>query len=185
MITFDYAAVMGIIKLTNMTKFKSGSGLFFRSSIIELSIAETSQDLTYVGLKDFLGHDFVDKNNVRFECKGMNGLFQKNTSKKTKSIILKNHRGNVNESFPEKKFDYMILIDQTLGSFGIVTFENALKNYDPEKNKNKGNLKIQIDKNDVTYLAQNVLPIDKLSSIELYNIIMKKHFMIEYDGINW
>jgi hypothetical protein len=182
MIQFDFSMVMGVIKYTRRLRF--GGQKFTRTVFIEKAIEKTS-NLTYVGLNDTLGHDFVTNDNLRLEAKGVDRLFQTDKTFNTKSIILKNFQGNVNNSFPEKKFDQMLLIDQTQGHFGLVSFENALKNFDPIKNTSKSGLKIIVDKRDVEYIANNVSLAPKKQVKELYYEIVDELYKWEDESDEW
>ena len=108
-IEFDFEMVMGVIEYTRRLRF--GGQKFSRAVFIEKAIEKTS-NLNYVGLDDTLGHDFVTKELWRLEAKGVDNLFQTDITNNTKAIILKNFQGTVNNNFPEKKFDEMILLDQ-------------------------------------------------------------------------
>jgi hypothetical protein len=181
MIDFDFSMVIGVIKYTRCLRF--GGQKFTRTVFVEKAIEKTST-LTYVGLDDTLGHDFIH-NNVRWEAKGKDKLFQTDATFNTKPITLKNFQGNVNNAFPEKKFDQMLLIDQMQGHFGVVSFENALKNFDPLKNVSKSGLNIVIDKRDVQYIAKGVLPAPKNQVRELYHEIVDELYKWEDESNEW
>lgn len=185
-IEFDFEMVMGVVEYTRRLRF--GGQKFSRALFIEKAIEKTSKNLVYVGLNDSLGHDFITKVTEevwRLEAKGLDGLFQTDRTFNTKEITLKNFQGNVNNYFPEQKFDEMILIDQTQRHFGIVSFENALKNFDPKKNLKKSGLKIVVDKRDVEYIAKNVSLAPKKQVRELYREIVDELYKWEDESDEW
>jgi hypothetical protein len=185
-IEFDFEMVMGVVEYTRPLRF--GGQKFSRTLFIEKAIEKTSTNLVYVGLKDTLGHDFTTKVNEevwRLEAKGLDHLFQTDRTFNTKEITLKNFQGNVNNNFPEKKFDEMILIDQTQRHFGIISFENALKRFDPKKNTSKSGLTIVIDKRDVEYLAKNVSLAPKQQVKKLYYEIVDELYKWEDESDEW
>jgi len=185
-IKFDFEMVMGVVEYTRCLRF--GGQKFSRAIMIEKAIEKTSKNLTYVGLNDTLGHDFTTKVNGkiwRLEAKGVDRLFQTDITFNTRPITLKNFQGSVNNAFPERKFDEMILIDQTQRHFGIVSFENALKNFDPEKNLKKSGLKIVVDKRDVEYIAKNVSLAPKKQVRELYYEIVDELYKWKDESDEW
>jgi hypothetical protein len=185
-IEFDFEMVMGVVEYTRRLRF--GGQKFSRALFIEKAIEKTGKNLIYVGLNDTLGHDFttrVDEELLRLEAKCLDHLFQTDRTLNTKEITLKNFQGKVNNDFPEKKFDEMILIDQTQRHFGIVSFENALKKFDPEKNISKSGLKIVIDKRDVEYLAKNVSLAPKQQVKKLYHEIVDELYKWEDESNEW
>jgi hypothetical protein len=184
-IEFDFEMVMGVVEYTRRLRF--GGQKFSRALFIEKAIEKTS-NFTYVGLDDTLGHDFtinVDGKVWRLEAKGRDNLFQTNRTFNTQRITLKNFQGNVNNNFPEKKFDEMILIDQTQRHIGVVSFENALKRFDPEKNLSKSGLTIVVDKRDVEYLAKDVSLAPKRQVKELYREIVDELYKWEDEIDEW
>lgn len=185
-IEFDFEMVMGVVEYTRCLRF--GGQKFSRALMIEKAIEKTSKNLVYVGLNDTLGHDFtteVDREIWRLEAKGLDHLFQTGKTFNTKKITLKNFQCKVNNKFPEKKFDEMILIDQTQRHFGIVSFENALKNFNPKKNIKKSGLTIVIDKRDVEYLAKDVSLAPKKQVRELYYEIVDELYKWEDSSDEW
>jgi len=185
-IEFDFEMVMGVVEYTRRLRF--GGQKFSRALIIENAIEKTSKNLVYVGLDDTLGHDFTTKVNGeiwRLEAKSLDNLFQTNKTFNTKSITLKNFQGKVNNNFPEKKFDEMILIDQTQRHFGIVSFENALKNFNSKKNIKKSGLTIVIDKRNIEYLAKDVPLAPKKQVRDLYRQIVDELYKWEDDSDEW
>ena len=185
-IEFDFEMVMGVVEYTRRLRF--GGQKFSRAIMVEKAIEKTSKNLVYVGLDDSLGHDFTTKVNGevwRLEAKGLDHLFQTDRTFNTKKITLKNFQGKVNNKFPEKKFDEMILIDQTQRHFGIVSFENALKNFNSKKNAKKSGLKIVVDKRDVEYIAKNVSLAPKNQVRELYHEIVDELYKWEDESNEW
>ena len=79
----------------------------------------------------------------------------------------------------------MILIDQTQRHIGVVSFENALKRFDPEKNISKSGLKIVIDKGDVEYLAKDISLAPKKQVKELYHQIVDELYKWEDETDEW
>jgi len=184
-IEFDFEMVMGVVEYTRRLRF--GGQKFGRAIVIEKAIEKTS-NLTYVGLDDTLGHDFtikVDGKVWRLEAKGKDHLFQTDKTFNTKPVTLKNFQGKVNNEFPEQKFDEMILIDQTQRHFGIVSFDNALKNFNPEKNVSKSGLQIVVDKRGVEYIAKNVSLAPKKQVRELYYEIVDELYKWEDQSDEW
>ena len=184
-IEFDFEMVMGVVEYTRRLRF--GGQKFSRAIMIEKAIEKTS-NLTYVGLDDTLGHDFttkVDGEVWRLEAKGRDHLFQTDLTFNTQTITLKNFQGTVNNNFPEKKFDEMILIDQTQRHIGVVSFENALKRFDPKKNISKSGLKIVIDKRDVEYIAKDISLAPKKQVRELYYEIVDELYKWEDESDEW
>lgn len=185
-IEFDFEMVMGIVKYTRRLRF--GGQKFSRALFIEKAIEKTSKNLVYVGLNDSLGHDFttsVDGETWRLEAKGLDNLLQTDRTFNTRPITLKNFQGTVNNNFPEQKFDEMILIDQTQKHFAIVSFENALKKFNPKKNISKSGLTIVIDKRDIEYLAKDVPLASKKQVRELYHEIVDELYKWEDDCDEW
>jgi hypothetical protein len=185
-IEFDFEMVMGVVEYTRCLRF--GGQKFSRALIVEKAIEKTSENLVYVGLNDTLGHDFttkVDEEVWRLEAKGLDHLFQTDLTFNTKAITLKNFQGTVNNNFPEKKFDEMILIDQTQRHIGVVSFENALKRFDPKKNLKKSGLNIVIDKRDVEYLAKDISLAPKKQVRELYYKIVDELYKWEDESDEW
>lgn len=180
MIKFDFEMVMGVVEYTRRLRF--GGQKFSRAIIIEKAIEKTS-NLTYVGLNDKLGHDFTKKT-WRLEAKGKDHLFQTDATYNTKPITIKNFQGKGSVAFPEKKFDDMLLIDQTQRHFGVVSFEDALKNFDP-KNVTKSGINIVVDKRDVTYLARDVTLAPKKQVKELYSEIIDELYKWDDDNDEW
>lgn len=185
-IEFDFEMVMGVVEYTH--PLRVGGQKFSRSLFIEKAIEKTSKNLVYVGLDDTLGHDFTTKVNEelwRLEAKGMDHLFQTYRTTNTREITLKNFQGTVNNNFPEKKFDEMILIDQTQRHIGVVSFENALKRFDPKKNTSKSTLKIVIDKGDVEYIAKDI-PLAPIKQVEeLYSQIVNELYILKVKRDEW
>jgi hypothetical protein len=180
MIKFDFGMVMGVVEYTRCLRF--GGQKFSRAIIIEKAIEKTS-NLTYVGLNDKLGHDFTEKT-WRLEAKGRDHLFQTDATSNTKSITIKNFQGKGSVVFPEKKFDDMLLIDQTQRHFGMVSFEDALKNFDP-KNVTKSGINIVVDKRDVTYIARDVTLAPKKQVKKLYSEIIDELYKWDDDNDEW
>ena len=79
----------------------------------------------------------------------------------------------------------MILIDQTQRHIGVVSFENALKRFDSEKNISKSGLKIVIDKGDVEYLAKDISLAPKKQVRELYHKIIDEIYKWEDVSDEW
>ena len=185
MIKLDFEMVMGVVEYTRRLRF--GGQKFSRAIIIEKAIEKTS-NLTYVGLDDKLGHDFVKKISPkklwRLEAKGRDHLFQTNATFNTMPITLKNFQGNGSKAFPEKKFDDMLLIDQTQRHFGMVSFEDALKKFNP-KNVTKSWINIVIDKRDVTYIAKDVSLASKKQVRDLYHEIIDELYKWDDDSDEW
>jgi hypothetical protein len=180
MIEFNFEMVMGVVQYTRRLRF--GGQKFSRAIIIEKAIEKTS-NLTYVGLNDKLGHDFTKKT-WRLEAKGKDHLFQTDATFNTKSITIKNFQGKGSVAFPEKKFDDMLLIDQTQRHFGMVSFEDALKNFDP-KNVTKSGINIVVDKRDVTYIAKDVTLAPKKQVKEIYSEIIDELYKWDDDNDEW
>ncbi len=162
---FDFPSIFGVIKSTEGLKRNQTRPL--RAETQEIAIAKYSGgQLKYVGDtengKDFIG--ILDK--INYESKGMDGLFQK-TVPYTKEITLKNFQGK-NLGLPEKTFDHMLLWDTKKYTVGICSWDACIKNA-ILKDANVG---FRVDCSDITFLAKNVIPIEKQDfSIKLYELI--------------
>jgi hypothetical protein len=162
---FDFPSIFGVIKSTEGLKRNQTRPL--RAEIQEIAIAKYSGgQLKYVGDtengKDFIG--ILDK--LNYESKGMDGLFQK-TVPYTKEITLKNFQGK-NLGLPEKTFDHMLLWDTKKYTVGICSWDACIKNA-ILKDANVG---FRVDCSDITFLAKNVISIEKQDfSIKLYELI--------------
>jgi hypothetical protein len=162
---FDFPSIFGVIKSTDGLKRNQTRPL--RAEVQEIAIAKYSGgQLQYVGDKEN-GKDFyglIDK--LFYESKGMDGLFQKRVPY-TKEITLKNFQGK-NLGLPEKTFDYMLLWDTKNYTVGICSWDACMKNTVIKDS----NVSFRVNYSDITFLAQNVNPIEKQDfSIKLYELI--------------
>lgn len=164
---FNFSEIFGVIESTNGLKRNQTRPL--RAEVQEISIAKYSGgQLRYVGDiengKDFVG--ILD--NLKYESKGMDGMFQKNVPY-TKQITLKNFQGK-NLGVPEKTFDYMLLWDTKTYSVGICSWESCVKNVTLKD----ANVAFRVDHSDITFLAKNVSPVNKEDfATKLYKLIQE------------
>ena len=104
---FDFEKIFGISKGTE--GMKRNQTKFVRAEIFEEGMEEYSNEqLHYVG-DTVNGADFVDKDGVFYESKGMDGMFskRKHNNTQTKSIVLKNFRKQATKI--DQTFSYMLL----------------------------------------------------------------------------
>lgn len=151
---FDFSSIFGVAKSTESLKRNQTRGL--RAEVLEKAIAKYSdKQLEYIGNtqngRDFLGVE----DNFFYESKSMDGLFQKKVLY-TKEITLKNFQGK-NLGLPEKTFDYMLLWDTKNYTVGICSWDACMKNTVIKD----ATVVFRVDYSDITFLAQNVTPIEK------------------------
>ena len=162
---FDFPSIFGVVKSTENLKRNQTRPL--RAEVQEIAIAKYSGgQLRYVGDtengKDF--HSLID--NLYYESKGMDGLFQK-TVPYTKEITLKNFQGN-NLGLPEKTFDYMLLWDTKNYTVGVCSWDACMKHTVVKD----ATVSFRVDYSDITFLAKNVIPAEKEDfSVRLYELI--------------
>lgn len=164
---FDFPSIFGVIKSTDGLKRNQTRPL--RAEVQEIAIAKYSGgQLKYVGDTED-GKDFVGVfDNLYYESKGMDGIFQK-TVPYTKEITLKNFQGK-NLGLPEKTFDYMFLWDTKNYTAGICSWDSCIKN---AKVKD-ANVSFRVDFSDITFMAKNVIPSEKKDfSSKLYTLIQE------------
>ena len=162
---FDFPSIFGVVKSTENLKRNQTRPL--RAEIQEIAVAKYSGgQLKYIGDKEN-GRDFYGVNDdLYYESKGMDGLFQKKVPY-TKEITLKNFQGK-NLGLPEKTFDYMILWDTKNYSVGICSWDSCMK-YTTIKD---ATVSFKVHFNDITFLSKNVMPIEKEDfATKLYNLI--------------
>lgn len=162
---FNFAEIFGVIKSTNGLKRNQTRPL--RAEVQEIAIAKYSGgQLRYVGDTEN-GRDFIGiSDNLFYESKGMDGIFQK-TVPYTKEITLKNFQGK-NLGMPEKTFDYMFLWDTVKYSVGICSWESCIKNATVKD----ANVAFRVDYTDIQFLAKNVIPVQKEDfAKKLYELI--------------
>lgn len=162
---FDFRQIFGVVESTNGLKRSQTRPL--RAEVQEIAIAKYSGgQLQYVGDKEN-GRDFFGLiDNLYYESKGMDGLFQK-TVPYTKEITLKNFQGK-NLGLPEKTFDYMLLWDTRNYTVGICSWDACMKNIVVKD----ANVSFRVNCDDVVFLAKNVVPVQKEDfAIKLYELI--------------
>jgi hypothetical protein len=162
---FDFPSIFGVIKSTEGLKRNQTRPL--RAEVQEIAIAKYSgAQLKYVGDKEN-GKDFYGLiDNLFYESKGKDGLFQKNVPY-TKEITLKNFQGK-NLGLPEKTFDYMFLWDTQNYTVGICSWGACMKNTVIKD----ATVSFRVDYSDITFLAKNVIPTEKEDfSVRLYELI--------------
>jgi hypothetical protein len=162
---FDFPSIFGVIKSTEGLKRNQTRPL--RAEVQEIAIAKYSGgQLKYIGDKEN-GKDFYGLiDNLYYESKGMDGLFQK-TVLYTKEITLKNFQGK-NLGLPEKTFDYMLLWDTKNYTVGICNWDSCMK-YTAIKD---ATVSFRVDHSDITFFAKNVIPTEKEDfSVRLYKLI--------------
>lgn len=148
---FNWEEIFGTAVASEGMKRAQARGL--RTEIIELSIAKHSSDqFTYVGMNDMLGHDFVTKEGHRWECKCKERMFNKKVPT-TSDIILKNYAGKRIDKL-EQKFDYMLLIDTVHMSVAYAPYTAVTKNM----KINDANIITKVHYNDMEWVKLNVLP---------------------------
>jgi len=149
--SFNWSEIFGTAVASEGMKRAQARGL--RTEVIELSIAKHSDgQLTYVGMNDTLGHDFVTSDGQRWECKCKEGMFNKKVPN-TSDIILKNYAGNKIERL-EQKFDYMLLVDTKSMSVAYAPYPAVVKTM----KVNDANIVTRIHYNDMEWVCQNVVP---------------------------
>ena len=162
---FDFPSIFGVIKSTDGLKRNQTRPL--RAEVQEIAIAKYSGgQLKYVGDQEN-GRDFYGLvDNLYYESKGMDGLFQK-TVPYTKEITLKNFQGK-NLGVPEKTFDYMFLWDTKNYTVGICSWNACIKHIVMKD----ANVAFRVDYSDITFLAKDVIPVEKQDfSTKLYELI--------------
>jgi hypothetical protein len=145
---FNFDKIFSAVVATESLKRNQTRPL--RSEVQEIAIAKHSDNqLGYCGDSEH-GRDFYGKeNNLYYESKAMDGLFQKTTGK-TASITLKNFRGKC-LGMPEKTFDYMLLWDTKTLTAGIASWDACVKNM---KIKDAV-IDIRIDQSDIEFIVRN------------------------------
>jgi hypothetical protein len=162
---FDFPSIFGVIKSTDGLKRNQTRPL--RAEVQEIAIAKYSGgQLKYVGDQEN-GRDFYGLvDDLYYESKGMDGLFQK-TVPYTKEITLKNFQGK-NLGLPQKTFDYMFLWDTKNYTVGICSWDACIKHIVMKD----ANVAFRVDYSDITFLAKDVIPVEKQDfSIKLYELI--------------
>ena len=151
---FNLKKIFGISKGTE--GMKRNQTKFVRAEIFEEGMEEYSNEqLHYVG-DTVNGADFVDKDGVFYESKGMDGMFskRKHNNTQTKSIVLKNFRKQATKI--DQTFSYMLLWDTKSYSFGWCTWDACIKNLVI----NNATATTCVDLSDITMIAENVEPED-------------------------
>ena len=162
---FDFSSIFGVIKSTEGLKRNQTRPL--RAEVQEIAIAKYSGgQLKYIGDKEN-GKDFYGLiDNLFYESKGMDGLFQK-TVQYTKEITLKNFQGK-NLGLPQKTFDYMFLWDTKNYTVGICSWDACMKHTVMKD----ATVSFRVDYSDITFLAKNIIPLEKEDfSVRLYELI--------------
>jgi len=121
---FDFDSIFRVASSSNGMKRPQLRTL--RAEVLELAIEKYSGgQLRYVGDTQ-KGYDFVGlHDNLRYESKGQDGMFQKTTGT-TKQIILKNFYGK-SLGTPDQTFDYLLLWDTESMTAGICDWNAAAK----------------------------------------------------------
>ena len=162
---FDFPSIFGVVKSTDGLKRNQTRPL--RAEVQEIAIAKYSgNQLKYVGDIEN-GRDFYGlEDELYYESKGMDNMFCK-TIPWTKEITLKNFQGK-NLGLPEKTFDYMLLWDTKTYTVGICSWDACMKN----TNIKDATVAFRVHFNDITFLANNVTPVEKEDfAAKLYNLI--------------
>ena len=162
---FDFPSIFGVIKSTEGLKRNQTRPL--RAEVQEIAIAKYSGgQLKYVGDRES-GRDFYGLvDDLYYESKGMDGLFQKNVPY-TKEITLKNFQGK-NLGLPEKTFDYMLLWDTKNYTVGICNWDACMKHTVVKD----ATISFRVDYSDIVFLAKHVIPAEKQDfSVRLYELI--------------
>jgi hypothetical protein len=163
---FDFDSIFGVIKSTE--KLTRNQVRTLRTEIQERAIAKYSGgQLFYVGDTED-GKDFIGIfDNLRYESKGINGMFQKKVPY-TKEIILKNFRGNQTQI--EQTFDYMFLWDTKNYKMGISPWESCYKNAIVKD----ANICSKILHEDISIVIENISPIEKTDFNEELNKLIEE-----------
>ena len=153
----------GCVNATNTEEMKSNTFKTFRTYLQEKSFAKWSDEqVKYVG--DYMnGVDFIGEDQLRYEMKGILGMFQKNGS--TKVITLKNFAGKT--KVVNKTFDYMFLVDTKNMSIGYTDWDTVNQRAYWDSSSTTANVKFL--PGDYKILYSNVKPVTK--SITASNII--------------
>ena len=162
---FDFPSIFGVINSTEGLKRNQTRPL--RAEVQEIAIAKYSGgQLKYVGDRES-GRDFYGLvDDLYYESKGKDGLFQKNVPY-TKEIVLKNFHGS-NLGLPKKTFDYMLLWDTKNYTVGICSWDACMKHTLIKD----ATISFRVDYSDVEFLAKNVIPVEKQDfSVKLYELI--------------
>lgn len=162
---FNFSEIFGVVESTSGLKRQQTRPL--RAEVQEIAIAKYSGgQLKYVGDKEN-GRDFYGVvDDIYYESKGMDGLFQK-TVPYTKEITLKNFQGK-NLGLPEKTFDYMLLWDTKNYTVGICSWDACMKNI----NIKDAVVSFRVNYSDIEFLAKNVVASKKEDfATKLYNLI--------------
>ena len=163
MINFDNINLeefFGCVDATNTPQMKSNTFKTIRTWLQENSFAKWSNgQVDYVG--DYMdGVDFKSAEH-NYEMKGTLGMFNKNGT--TKSVVLKNFRGDV--SFVDRTFDYMLLVDTKNMSIAVTDWETVEKRtyYTPSSPC----AKFKLEPGDYTMLAEHVTPSTKNTTADV------------------
>ena len=153
---FDFNEIFGVVKMTE--GMQRPQLRTYRAEIQEYAIEKYSGgQLKYVGDtedgKDFYG---VDDDNLVYESKGINGMFQTDKTDWCKEIVLKNFYSK-NTGIPDQTFDYMLLWDTTTYRAAICSWDTCMK----YAKVTDANVKCKINKDDITFVADNVTPVEK------------------------
>ena len=145
---FDWNAIFSTVSsCSSMTRCQLRP---LSAEIIEKSVSKYSGgQLQYIG-DSANGCDFLDAAGIRYEFKSKKELFQKK-SFFSKEIILKNYFG-VQTSSIIQTFDYMILMDTTQNSAGIVSYQNSVKC----ARINNSSITTRIPLADIKYLTKSI-----------------------------
>jgi homoserine trans-succinylase len=98
------------------------------------------------------GCDFIDNDNIRYECKSRQKMFSKSRNGCTKEIILKNFYRK-SEPISHQTFDHMIMMDSTENSIGVVDYETAIK----YSNITDSIITTKIALNEINYVTEKVV----------------------------
>jgi len=149
---FNFNYIFGVL---NSTKDMKRGQLFFRSEIVDKSIAKNSGDqLVYVGDKED-GFDFMNGSR-KIENKTKKNLFSKS---KTRSVILKNFNRNSPPSYPNQTFDELLLWDEHTNSVYSCQWETVKKYW----YLTGSNISFKdVPKSELNIIVENVIP-DKIT----------------------
>jgi hypothetical protein len=147
---FGWVSIFNVVSSTE--KMTNNQRRCLRTEIIELAISKHSGgQLKYVGDK-MNGCDFVDSDGTRYECKSRQKMFSKSRNGCTKEIILKNFYRK-SEPISHQTFDYMIMMDSTENSIGVVDYETAIK----YSNVTDSIITTKIALNEIDYVAEKIV----------------------------
>lgn len=147
---FDYQSIFNVVAgLKTITRSQLR---FLTAEIIERTVEKYSGgQLKYVG-DNTTGMDFIDNNNIRYECKSRSKMFGRKDGYSAE-IILKNFYRK-SSPIAAQTYDHILLLDSDNMSMGIATYEDSVHHHIVKDSIIT--TKISLDK--ITYFAENIKP---------------------------